>query len=82
MGQIVFVPREVDPGEPRVAASPETAKRITGLGFDVVVEAGAGAASRITDDEYAKAGATIGTVAAAARGVVVLRVRRRTQGDV
>ena len=81
MGQIVFVPREVEPGEPRVAASPETAKRITGLGFDVVVEAGAGAASRITDDEYAKAGATIGTVADAARADVVLKVRRPTEAE-
>jgi NAD(P) transhydrogenase subunit alpha len=71
----------VDPGEPRVAASPETAKRITGLGFDVVVEAGAGAASRITDDEYAKAGATIGTVADAARADVVLKVRRPTEAE-
>ena len=37
-------------GEPRVAASPDTVKRIKGLGLEVIVEAGAGRASRITDE--------------------------------
>ena len=40
MGQVIFVPREVDAAEPRVGASPETVKRLKGLGFDVIVEAG------------------------------------------
>ncbi|MBZ9956339.1 NAD(P)(+) transhydrogenase (Re/Si-specific) subunit alpha, partial [Mesorhizobium sp. BR1-1-12] len=42
MGQTVFIPRELDANEPRVAASPDTVKRLAGLGLEVVVEAGAG----------------------------------------
>ena len=76
MGQIIFIPGEQGAGEPRVAASPDTVKRLTALGFDVIVDAGAGFASRITDDEFKKAGATIGKAADAARADVVLRVRR------
>ena len=76
MAQIVFVPRETEGGETRVAGSPDTVKRIAALGFDVIVEAGAGRASRITDEDYAKAGAKIGKAADAARADVVLKVRR------
>ena len=81
MGQTVFIPREVDPTEGRVAASPETAKRLVGLGFDVVVEAGAGADSRIPDEEFAKVGAAIGKAADAGRADVVLKVRRPTDAE-
>jgi H+-translocating NAD(P) transhydrogenase subunit alpha len=42
VGQTIFVPKETDAGEPRVAASPETVKRFAGLGLSVVVEKGAG----------------------------------------
>jgi NAD(P) transhydrogenase subunit alpha len=76
VGQILFVPGEGSAGEPRVAASPDTVKRLTAFGFDVIVEAGAGQASRITDDEFAKAGATIGKASDVAKADVVLRVRR------
>jgi len=76
VGQILFVPGEGSAGEPRVAASPDTVKRLSALGFDVIVEAGAGQASRIIDDEFAKAGATIGTASDVAKADVVLRVRR------
>ncbi len=76
MGQIVFVPREADAGESRVGASPDTVKRMAALGLEVIVEAGAGQRSRITDDDFAKAGAKIGKAADAARADVVLKVRR------
>ncbi len=76
VGQTIFVPRESDTTEPRVAASPETVKRYAGFGFDVVVEAGAGAASRITDDEFVQAGAKIGKAADAGKADIVLKVRR------
>ncbi len=72
----LFVPRESDPVETRVAASPETAKKLAALGFEVTVEAGAGAGSRIPDDAYAAAGATIGAAKDAGEADVVLRVRR------
>jgi NAD(P) transhydrogenase subunit alpha len=63
LGQIVFIPAELDAGEPRVAASADTVKRIAALGFEVIVETGAGRRSRITDEEFARAGAAIGTAA-------------------
>jgi NAD(P) transhydrogenase subunit alpha len=47
-------------GESRVAASPDTVKKFKGLGLEVVVEAGAGAAARMSDADYQAAGATIG----------------------
>ena len=46
-----------------MAASPDTVKRMAGLGFEVVVETGAGALSRVPDADFANAGATIGTAA-------------------
>jgi NAD(P) transhydrogenase subunit alpha len=71
----------VDAAETRVAASPDTVKRLAGLGFDVVVEAGAGTLSRITDEEFAKAGASIGKASDVARADVVLKVRRPTDAE-
>jgi len=76
VGQTVFIPRELDANEPRVAASPDTVKRLAGLGFDVIVETGAGTRSRIPDEEFAKAGAAIGKAADVAKADVVLKVRR------
>lgn len=81
MAQTVFIPREIDASEPRVAASPDTVKRIAGLGFDVIVESGAGTLSRIIDEDFAKAGAKIGKASDAARADVVLKVRRPTDAE-
>ena len=81
MGQTVFIPKEIDANEPRVAASPDTVKRIAGLGFDVIVEAGAGSASRVPDADFANAGATVGAATDAARADVVLKVRRPTDAE-
>jgi NAD(P) transhydrogenase subunit alpha len=61
-----------------VAASPETVKRIAGLGLDVVVEAGAGERSRIPDADFKAAGATIGKASDAGKAEMVLKVRRPT----
>ncbi|MER8624513.1 Re/Si-specific NAD(P)(+) transhydrogenase subunit alpha [Mesorhizobium sp. M1143] len=81
MGQTVFIPRELDASEPRVAASPDTVKRLAALGFDVTVETGAGTRSRIPDEEFAKAGAAIGKASDASRADVVLKVRRPTDAE-
>ncbi|WP_419695751.1 Re/Si-specific NAD(P)(+) transhydrogenase subunit alpha [Mesorhizobium muleiense] len=81
MGQTVFIPRELDANEPRVAASPDTVKRLAGLGFDVIVESGAGTASRIPDEEFAKAGAAIGKAGDVAKADVVLKVRRPDEAE-
>ncbi|HTO41940.1 MAG TPA: Re/Si-specific NAD(P)(+) transhydrogenase subunit alpha [Rhizomicrobium sp.] len=53
-------------GEARVAATPETVKKLKGLGLDVCVESGAGAHAKIADSDYQAAGATIAANAAAA----------------
>ncbi len=82
MGEVVFVARETDPAESRVAASVETVKKMKALGFDVIVEAGAGTASRISDADFSAAGATIGAAADAKGADVVLKVRRPTAADI
>lgn len=56
----VAVPKEVAPGEARVALVPEVVARLTKAGVEVVVEAGAGSAARYLDAAYAAAGAQIG----------------------
>src|SRR5438132_1493244 len=57
----VGVTRETAPGERRVALVPETAGKLAGAGFAVVVEPGAGDAASFPDDTYAAAGATLGS---------------------
>jgi len=71
----IAVARETDTGEDRVAATPETVKKMKGLGADVVVEPGAGIKSGIPDAEFADAGASVAADAALGADVV-LRVRR------
>ncbi|MBP2230399.1 NAD/NADP transhydrogenase alpha subunit, partial [Azospirillum agricola] len=74
----VAIPKERRAGELRVAASPETVKKLKGLGLDVVVESGAGLGSSIPDAAFAAAGATIAADAASALGDadIVLKVQR------
>ena len=53
------VPKESKRGETRVAATPKTVEQLIKLGYDVVVEAGAGEASAYPDEAYVDAGATL-----------------------
>jgi proton-translocating NAD(P)+ transhydrogenase subunit alpha len=55
----VGVPRETTPGEHRVALVPESVKRLTGGGFEVELERGAGEAASFLDAAYEEAGAAI-----------------------
>ena len=55
----IGVPRESRPRETRVAATPKTVGQLVGLGYDVVVEAGAGTAASFSDEAYAAAGARV-----------------------
>ncbi len=55
----VFIPRERRPGETRVAATPETVKRMVKQGLEVAVERGAGLASLFSDAEFGAAGARL-----------------------
>ncbi|CAO3422261.1 Re/Si-specific NAD(P)(+) transhydrogenase subunit alpha [Azospirillum doebereinerae] len=74
----VAIPKERRAGELRVAASPETVKKLKALGLEVVVESGAGLGSSIPDAAFAAAGATIAADAASALGDadIVLKVQR------
>ncbi|MGW5612493.1 Re/Si-specific NAD(P)(+) transhydrogenase subunit alpha [Streptomyces sp. NPDC003877] len=58
--QRIGVPAESTAGETRVAATPATVGRLVALGYDVVVEPGAGASSRFSDAAYEEAGARLG----------------------
>jgi H+-translocating NAD(P) transhydrogenase subunit alpha len=71
----IAVAREIDPAEPRVAATPDTVKKLTALGAEVTVEAGAGVKSGVLDTDYTAAGATV-TANAIAGADIVLKVRR------
>jgi NAD(P) transhydrogenase subunit alpha len=77
----VAVAAEVEAGEPRVAATPETIKKIIALGADVAVEPGAGIKSGIPDAEYAAAGATV-AAGAVGSADIVLKVRRPQAAEV
>ena len=59
---IVGVPREIKPGEQRVALTPAGAHAVAAAGHGVVVEAGAGLGSGIRDEEYARVGAEVAAV--------------------
>ena len=73
---LIGIPRETRPGEARVAATPETVKKIAASGkHEVVVEAGAGAASSVPDADFQAAGARIGTARDALGADLVLKVR-------
>jgi NAD(P) transhydrogenase subunit alpha len=55
----IGVPRELEPGERRVALVPDAVTRLTAGGFEIVVEPHAGAAAAFPDDAYREAGATV-----------------------
>ncbi len=56
---MLFVPKETSQGERRVAASPETAKKLVQAGLEVTIESGAGLGAGFTDEAYRAAGATL-----------------------
>ncbi|KAB1990746.1 Re/Si-specific NAD(P)(+) transhydrogenase subunit alpha [Streptomyces triticiradicis] len=77
--QRIGVVAESTPGETRVAATPATVRQLVGLGYEVVVESEAGAASGFTDDAYGEAGARIGD---AWQTDVVLKVNSPSSSEI
>src|SRR6266699_3045290 len=77
MAMIVAIPKERRAKETRVAATPETVKKLKGLGLEVAVETGAGAAAHFSDADYLAAGASLAPDAATALKTadIVLKVR-------
>jgi NAD(P) transhydrogenase subunit alpha len=80
---IIGIPRETRPGETRVAATPETVKKLAASGkHTIVVEAGAGAMSSIPEAEYQGAGAVMVDADQALGADIVLKVRGPTAQEV
>ncbi len=79
---MIGIPKERRAGERRVAASPDTAKRLVALAHAVIIVRGAGAGAAYTDDAYAAAGAQLGDAAAALGAEIVLKVQRPTADEV
>jgi NAD(P) transhydrogenase subunit alpha len=81
---IIGVPKESRPGEERVAASPETVKKLIDLGFQVTVQKGAGDGASMPDDAFKEAGAAIGTSAKSVLGKadIVFKVQRPTAEEI
>jgi NAD(P) transhydrogenase subunit alpha len=76
----IAITREIEGDEPRVAATPETVKKMKALGADMTVEPGAGDKSGVLDADYAAAGATV-TADAVKDADVVLKVRRPNEAE-
>ncbi len=78
----IAVLKETAPGEQRVAAVPETVKKLTALGASVAVETGAGAGATVSDEAYREAGADVGARAAVIKDAdLVLAVQGPDAGD-
>ncbi len=79
----IGIPKEIHPGEKRVAATPQTILKLKKLGFEVAVQAGAGHEINATDAEYREAGAAIVPDAAElwASSDVVMKVRPPENGE-
>ncbi|WP_409484090.1 Re/Si-specific NAD(P)(+) transhydrogenase subunit alpha [Arsenicicoccus dermatophilus] len=79
---LIGVPRETRPGETRVATTPTHVEQLRGLGYDVLVESGAGLQAGFHDDDYVTAGASIGGRDQACAADVVLGIHAPRQEDV
>jgi NAD(P) transhydrogenase subunit alpha len=77
-----FVPKEIQPGETRVALVADGVKRLAATGLTIQIESGAGAAARVSDADYEKAGAKIVGSEAWASADVVLKVQPPTLAEV
>ncbi|MDF2091018.1 Re/Si-specific NAD(P)(+) transhydrogenase subunit alpha [Knoellia sp. 3-2P3] len=78
----IGVPKESRPGETRVAATPKTVGQLIGLGYEVVVEAGAGQRSSFSDAAFQEAGAAVGGHDEAWDSDVVIKVNAPTDEEI
>lgn len=79
----IAVLKERKAGENRVAATPDSVKKLIALGASVSVEAGAGINASVTDEAYTAAGASVGDLASTLAGAsLILKVQRPDAGDV
>ncbi len=82
--QRIGVPREIFPGEKRVATVPEVVEKLIKLGFQVAVESGAGEGANFSDDAYRAAGGEViqGAAALWAAADIVFKVRAPSPDEV
>ncbi len=78
----IAVLKESAPGETRVAATPETVKKIVALGHTVTVEAGAGARASFPDEQFKAAGAEISADGGIGGADLVVKVRRPSDAEI
>ena len=78
----IGIPRESRPGETLVAATAKTASQLAGLGYDVVVETGAGAAADQPDAAFADAGVVVGSSDDVWASDVVVKVNAPTEAEI
>ncbi|HEX7889116.1 MAG TPA: Re/Si-specific NAD(P)(+) transhydrogenase subunit alpha [Ramlibacter sp.] len=81
---LIGVPKEIAPGEKRVATVPEVVAKLVKLGFAVAVESGAGDAAHFADDTYRAVGAEVvpGAAQLWSRADIVFKVRPPTPDEV
>ena len=79
----IAIIKERRPHETRVAATPETVKKLKALGAEITMEAGAGTVAAYTDQAYSEAGATIvpDAASAIAAGDIVFKIQRPMTAD-
>ena len=77
----IGIPAETRTGETRVAATPETVKKLIAAKHQVIVQSGAGVAASITDEAFVAAGASIGSAADALSADLVLKVRAPSDSE-
>lgn len=78
----IAVLKESAPGETRVAATPDTVKKIIAAGHTVVVQAGAGVSASVTDEAFKAAGAEIAADGGIGGADLVLKVRRPSDAEI
>ena len=77
----IGIPAESRTGETRVAATPETVKKLVAAKHQVIVQSGAGISASITDEAFVAAGASIGSATEAFAADLVLKVRAPSESE-
>ena len=77
----IGIPAESRTGETRVAATPETVKKLIAAQHQIIVQSGAGVAASITDEAFVAAGASIGSAADALAADLVVKVRAPSESE-
>jgi NAD(P) transhydrogenase subunit alpha len=76
----IAIAKEIDPAEPRVAAVPDTVKKLKALGVDVAIQPGAGIKSGVLDADYEAAGAVV-SADALKDADIIFKVKRPEAGE-